>query len=191
MPLWTDVEDVPGKTVMMKIDSGPGRLQEDLLATLRLIGVYKYQGPPNTTSVTQETDRNYGPLKTTFRTNLDSVIQAHLNLNKPCNLQPYLIGLIVFGGTDPVTGFFVERSAFEEAFSEQQCLSTWSKVGAAPLTRKCLESKQVRREFGDADDEMNRMAKTMEDANRVSCLFLTQNGYDGSALRVEVAKVKK
>ncbi len=96
-----------------------------------------------------------------------------------------------FLGKDPVTGFVVERSAFKEAFSEQQCFSAWSKIGVAPLTRKCLESKQVRREFGDADDEMNRMEKSMEDANRVSCFFLTQIGYDGSALWVEVAKLKK
>ncbi len=29
VPLWPDTEDVPVKRVMMKIDCGPGRLQED------------------------------------------------------------------------------------------------------------------------------------------------------------------
>ncbi len=86
------------KRVMLKINSGIGRLQDNLLATLRLIGVYKYPGPPNTTSVTLETDQNYGLCKTTFRTNLDYVMQAQLNENESCNLLPYLIGMIVLGG---------------------------------------------------------------------------------------------
>ncbi len=104
VPLWSNIEDVPGKRMMMKIDSRPGLLQDDWLATLRLIGVYKYPGSPN---ITQEIDQNYGLLKTTFRTNLDSVTQTQLNENKSCNLQPYLIGLFSFGGTDPVMGFVV------------------------------------------------------------------------------------
>ncbi len=35
------------------------------------------------------------------------------------------------------------------------------------------------------------MAMSMDDANRVSCFFLTQNSYGSSALWVEVAKAKK
>ncbi len=60
---------------MIKVDNRLGRLQHDLLAALQLIGVYKYPGVPNTTAVTQETDQNYGPFKSTFQSNMDYVTQ--------------------------------------------------------------------------------------------------------------------
>ena len=49
LPLYPDVADVPGKRVMLKVDSGPGRLNVNMLATLRLQGVYLAPGVPNTT----------------------------------------------------------------------------------------------------------------------------------------------
>ncbi len=64
-------------------------------------------------------------------------------------------------------------------------------MGAAPLTKKCLESKQIWWEFGDADDKINNVAKMLDEANRVSCHLLSTNGYNGDALRVEVKKVQK
>ena len=97
IPLFPDLKDQPGLRIMLKVDSGPGRLQPKLLSTLRLIGAYKYPGVPNTTAVTQETDQNYGQFKTKFRSNLDFVTQQRLNSSKPCNIQPWLIGLLVFG----------------------------------------------------------------------------------------------
>ncbi len=98
IPLFPDIEDKPGLQIMLKVDSGPGRLQPTLLSTLWLIGAYQYPGMPNTTAVMQETDQNYGPFKTTFRSNLDFLTQQRLQASKPCNLQPWLIGLIVFWG---------------------------------------------------------------------------------------------
>ena len=61
---------------MVKCDSGPGRLNTELLARMKFLGFYLYPGVPNTTAVSQETDRNYGPFKTQFRKNLDEVINA-------------------------------------------------------------------------------------------------------------------
>ena len=72
--LYPDVKDVDGKRVMIKVDSGPGRLNALLLATCRLLGFVLYPGVPNTTAVSQETDRNYGPFKTVFRIILDIVV---------------------------------------------------------------------------------------------------------------------
>jgi len=46
LPLYPDVADVPGKRVMLKVDSGPGRLNVNMLATLRLQGVYLAPGFP-------------------------------------------------------------------------------------------------------------------------------------------------
>ena len=50
MPLYPDAKETPGKIVLIIVDSGPGRLDLDMLATLRargfylMTGVYYYQG---------------------------------------------------------------------------------------------------------------------------------------------------
>ena len=66
IPLYPGAEDVNGKRVIFKLDSGPGRLGMKLLAQLCLLGFVLYPGVPNTTAVSQKTDRNYGPFKTEF-----------------------------------------------------------------------------------------------------------------------------
>jgi len=59
---------------------------------------------------------------------------------------------VVFGGCDPETGLIV-ASAFEKGFFNSQNIRAWEKVGAVPLSRKCLQSPKVRRSFGDGDDD--------------------------------------
>ena len=71
IPLYPGAEDVKGKKVIFNLDSGPGRLIMKLLAQIFLIGFIFYPGVPNTTAVSQETDRNYVPFKTVFRIILD------------------------------------------------------------------------------------------------------------------------
>jgi hypothetical protein len=36
LPLYPDIQDYPGKRVLLKLDSGPGRLNVKMLANLRL-----------------------------------------------------------------------------------------------------------------------------------------------------------
>jgi hypothetical protein len=119
---------------MVKVDSGHGRLQEDFLAEARTLGFIVYPGIPNTTAVTQETDQNYGPFKTQFLKNLKRVSDARIMGDLHLSLPPYLVGLIVFGGVDPVSKVVVSDSAFELAFSKERNCEVWKKVGAAPLT---------------------------------------------------------
>ncbi len=90
---------------------------------------------------------------------------------KPCNIQQWLIGLIVFGGKDPVSSCIVCESAFDEAFLKEKCLSAWENVGAAPFTQKCFKSKQVRHEFWDSDNKVNAMIKSMKESNDLNCYF--------------------
>ena len=71
----------------------------------------------------------------------------------PILLQPWLVGLIVFGGTDEETGFGITKCTFLAGFSKEACLSVWEKVGAAPCTRKCLSDPKVSKSLGDRDDE--------------------------------------
>ena len=76
LPLFPDIEDAPLKRVIVKADSGPGRMNVDMLARLRLQGLYMVPGVPNTTGVTQETDQNYGPFKSGYRSNIRQLSQA-------------------------------------------------------------------------------------------------------------------
>ena len=110
----------------------------------------------------------------------------------PTSLLPWMVGLLVFGGTDPVSQFVVSESAFEFGFSREKNLNAWSKCGAAPLTRCCLENhSQVRREMGDDNDATNKMMQDIQTANDISTHFLTAHGYNGEAFKATVNKVKK
>ena len=53
VPLWSHARDRKEKRVMVKTDSGPGRLGLELVARLCLRGFYLYPGVPNTTAVSQ------------------------------------------------------------------------------------------------------------------------------------------
>ena len=54
LPLDPGVEDQPRKRVILKVGSGPGRMNVGMLARLKALGVYLNPGVPNTTHVTQE-----------------------------------------------------------------------------------------------------------------------------------------
>ena len=101
-----------------------------------------------------------------------------------------MVGLIVFGGTDPVTGYEIEqnKSAFEVAFAIHASKKAWAAVGAAPLTRSCLNDKKVRRQLGDAKDSMNELMLSLQDGNLNSTALLTQHEYEGDRLRVFLKK---
>jgi len=59
-------------------------------------------GLPNSTGKTQETDQNYGPLKTHYRMNLSNLAQARFEKKKTITIND--LPPIAFGGTDPETG---------------------------------------------------------------------------------------
>jgi hypothetical protein len=61
--LYPNAADLVGRRVLYKIDGGPGRLAETMLAECRANSVYLFPGVQNTTPVTQETDQKYGLFK--------------------------------------------------------------------------------------------------------------------------------
>ena len=67
IPSYPGDEDVKGKRVLFKLDSGPVRLGIKLLARLCLFGFVLYPGVPNTTAVSQDTNRNYVPLLSSMK----------------------------------------------------------------------------------------------------------------------------
>ena len=116
MKLYPDAAPVKGRWVVIKCDSGPGRLNTTLLAYLRYHGFILYPGVPNTTAVMQETDQSYGLFQSAVRTNLQLIIDERIAADKPKSLLPWIVGLVVFGGEDPETGLIV-GSAFQRGFS--------------------------------------------------------------------------
>ena len=70
IPLFPDMEDTPGKRVLLKVDSGPGHSCMSLLASWKFRGLYLFPGLPNATYVQQETDHNYGLFKKVVHRNL-------------------------------------------------------------------------------------------------------------------------
>jgi len=176
---------------MVKVDSGPGRLNQSLLTRARFMGFYIYPGVPNTTAVTQETDQSYGPFKTQFVANLNEMSDIRIE-KKATSLPPHIVALFVFGGIDPETGHELKTSAFEVGFHPEQNKRVWLICGAAPITRSPLKNHpQVRREVGDEDDAFNEMMRHMQSTNDLSTLFLTTAGFNGSAFKVQIAKKKE
>ena len=117
--LFPDLDDVNGKRVMAKVDSGPGRLQENFLAEARTLWFAMYPGVPNTTAITQETDQSYSSFKTQFLKNLKQLSDARIMVDISTSLPPWLIGLTVYGGVDPVSKAVASVNAFDVAFSKE------------------------------------------------------------------------
>ncbi len=75
MPLYPNAKPSFGKWAILKCDSGPVQMNLDLLADLQSSGFIFFPGVPNTTAVMQETDQNYGPLKTQYSTILTMLLK--------------------------------------------------------------------------------------------------------------------
>ena len=189
LPLYPDVEDKPLKRVIIKADSGPGRMNIEMLADLQLRGVYLVPGVPNTTGKTQETDQNYGIYKSSFRQNLRELTQARHQLN--VGLKVSDLPLLVFGGKCRQTSIDL-RDSFTDAFSVERNLACWRKCGAVPLTRAPLLTDDIREEIPvgiaaqiegcNVTPQMEKL-KQLEALNHLYCSFLSSQGFDGDQLR--------
>lgn len=195
LPLFPDAEDTERKHVILKVDSGPGRMNIDVLAKLRLQGFYVVPGAPNTTGKTQETDQNYGPFKGSCRCNVRVLTQARFE--KGMTIHVTDLPLLVFGGNCPQTGIAL-RDSFSDAFSLEANLACWRKCGAAPLTRLPLQSNEVRREIatgdaaamveGDDEDPEVEKLRRIEQLNHFCCDVLSSHGHDSNQLKRNAPK---
>jgi hypothetical protein len=136
VPLYPDLEDMPGKRVLLKVDSGPGRNWRELLMKCRFRGLYIYPGLPNATSMQQETDLNYGPFKSVVRNSLREISSAFFAADLPIPLNSSTFGLIVYGGTIPVssTSTVTCRNALAETFDAASNLHL-TRGSASPTQR--------------------------------------------------------
>ena len=189
VPLWPNAKPVKGYWVIIKVDSGPGRLNSEMLARLRRLGSILYPGVPNTTAVTQETDRLYGHFKHVLRENLQILTTARMSKGKSTSLQPWMCGLVIFGGQDGESGLQITKNAFEEAFSRRRCRRAWEVVGACPITMACLSDPKVRRQLGDREDETADLMRDLQHANDLAVHKLNHFAYEGSAFAAELEEI--
>ena len=178
-PLFPDVADENGRRVVIKIDSGPGRTNNDLLVRLRTLGFLLFPCIPNTTAVTQETDQAYGFFKLKYRANLRKLTNDRL-ARKLVGVPMTLIGILVFGGVDPETGC-VYDDAFNMAFNKEKNVSSWGAVGAAPFTMACLTNSLVRHTMTETDPHSD-LYNEIQDRNVLACGLLSLKGFDGNKL---------
>ena len=115
MPLYPDAAPEYGKWVVLKCDSGPGRLNLYLLADLQTSGFILFPGVPNTMAVMQEMDQNYGPFKSQYGRNLDTVVDGRIAQGKMTTIPPWQVGIAVFGGIDQETGVLLSRHSSKDS----------------------------------------------------------------------------
>jgi hypothetical protein len=187
VPLYPDLEDTPGKRILLKVDSGPGRNGRELLMKCRFRGLYIYPGLPNATSVQQETDHNYGPFKGVVRDNLKKMSSAFYAAGLRIPLNTTTFGLIVYGGTIPVgpSTTITCRNALAETFDVESNLTSWREVGAVPHTRKCLTNSKVRHDGTDERDTNFDAYQDIQSQNDYSTAQLNLMGYRGDVLRAQ------
>ena len=111
-----------------------------MLATLRARGFYLMAGVPNTTRVTQSTDRNYGPFKKIYRINLKELTRQRQASRTTIKVND--IPLLVFGG-----GGSGLRNIFEETFGASNNIAVWKEIGINPFNRNCLTDNKVKHEI--------------------------------------------
>ena len=98
-PLFPYIADTLGKRVEIIFDSVPVRVNSSMLAQLRICGFYLIPVVPNTTHVTQATDRKYGLFKSVYQDNLVKLTEYIVSNNSGNKtIQPTGIPLLIFGG---------------------------------------------------------------------------------------------
>jgi hypothetical protein len=167
-------------------DSTPPSL---LLAYLRFHGFIPYPGVPNTTAVMQEIDQSYGPFQSAVRSNLQLVIDERIFANKSTFLLSWIVGLVIFGGEDPETGLII-GSAFQRGFSHAHNIKAWEKVGAVPLSRKCLQSPKVRRSISDGNNDQQAFIPLILKHNIIPYTALSLQGYNGDVMRFTLKPIE-
>jgi hypothetical protein len=191
--IFPDCADISDKRIMLKVDSGPGRSNKELLAWCRARGIIVYPGVPNTTAVSQEMDQSSGGFKTGFYASLASLVESRLKTTSASG-QPHMgaadYGMLIFGGKK---GTLELPNRFVQHFSIKKMKHFWEKVGAVPLTQKFLLSPQVRHQIAmndgaidlTADPQATQLA-TILAKNKEACKKLCNQGYKGNLFRMEL-----
>ncbi|MGH3054194.1 MAG: hypothetical protein ACRDL7_04355 [Gaiellaceae bacterium] len=101
-------------------------------------------------------------------------------------------GFLIFGGAEDGLQL---PNLFRKWFAVEKMKECWEKVGAVPLTRKCLLDPKVRHEiFVDSDgaidftkDPQAAHLSQIQAENKISCDELNKRGYNGDVFRLQLA----
>ena len=173
--LYPDAADIPGKRVLIKIDSGPGRMYPELQRRLRARGFCVFPGVPNGTEVGQEMDQLYAYLKTLCYRNRETLIKARTEANRDDTSALGLadVGWLIFGGkVSLANGMSVDLlPSFDAAFDKDHLDRAKAKCGYYPSTRAALNSTKVRRVLtvsGSVDDDDDQ---SVEGADPIEAMY--------------------
>ena len=187
-PLWPDLADLAGKRVMLKADSGPGRLASEFLHESRALGMYFFPGLPNATEIGQEMDQLFAAFKTCAYGNCNNLYRARVAAEgADATLSFQDVGYLVFGGTVKLSDGteVVLEAAFAKYFSKEHIQAAREKCGYFPATRNALRSDRLRHEIvededGEVDEEKDpygSMLDTLEQQNHSTVAQLVEKGY--------------
>jgi hypothetical protein len=99
VPLFSNLEDTPGKCILLMVDSDRGCNWRDLLNKCQFRGVYIDLGLPKSTSMQHETDIIfYSPFKGVVWRNLAKIAMTCYTKGITMSLGTFTFGLIVYGG---------------------------------------------------------------------------------------------
>ncbi len=141
--IYVDVADIEGKYLIMKyLTVAPGAttisVQGSVILGFILIMMSQTQHLflMEQTKLTENFRRIFGSI-------LTNVALDCLEFGKPIDFPPYLAGLFVFGGKDPMTGIDRYQATFKESLSQEKSQACWESVGSTPPTCVCLKNPKV------------------------------------------------
>jgi hypothetical protein len=188
LPLWPDLADLPGRRVVLKADSGPGRMATEFLAETAVEGMYFFPGLPNATEIGQEMDQLFAAFKTCAYKNRDKLYRARVSGDGADAILSFEdVGYIIFGGKVQLSnGTELElEPAFTKYFSPEHVQAAREKCGYFPATRNALKSDRIRHEIvededgniGDEDGSYALMLDELEQQNHRMVDKLVGKGY--------------
>ena len=120
---------------------------------------------------------------------MNALVYERLLAKDEKSFKPYVVGLLVFGGIDPVTKSSQFFDAYAMAFSPEMNRAAWAFVGVAPLTtRNSLQSDKVIHN-SEANPHQVRYTE-IESTNQNACNLLVARGFMGDKLKVVLKEVK-
>jgi hypothetical protein len=188
--IFPDCADVGGKRIMLKVDSGPGRSHKEFLAWCRARGIIVYPGYfEHNSSIARD-----GPILPRLQNRLlrESCCACGAPLEDDQCFRSAAhgtadYGMLIFGGKEESLELL---NLFAQYFSIKKMKHFWEKVGAVPLTRRCLLSPQVQPEIEMRDGAINLTADPQ--ATHLATILAKNNdklcslGYKGNLFRVEL-----
>ncbi|CAJ1928560.1 unnamed protein product [Cylindrotheca closterium] len=161
LTLYPDCQDIPGRRVCLKVDSGPGRTAAKFVGETRVEGVDIFPGLPNGSECNQEMDQLFSPYKNSVYRNRDKLANAKGNKG---NLTLVDVGYCLFGGQVTLEdGNVLElEESFVLHFTPEKIRAAREKCGYCPATRRALEDPKVRHEIVEVEED-----NTLDELNEV------------------------